>query len=94
VQGAVDWLEQNENKNDEEITALAAKAEADDETNPNIEPAALNPGEVAQSLVCNDCKCTLGAASPTCPVCRTKKDWGQIISKFISQSRIGIKTLN
>ena len=67
MQGAVDWLEQNENKNDEEITALAAKAEADDETNPNIEPAALNPGEVAQSLVCNDCKCIPRCCLPNLP---------------------------
>ena len=59
VEGAVDWLEKNENKSDDEITALAAEAAAaddDDETNPNIEPAALTPGEVAQSLVCNECE--------------------------------------
>lgn len=57
VQGAVDWLEKNENKTDEEITALAAEADVNDEFNPNIEPAALKPGEEAKSLVCNDCKC-------------------------------------
>lgn len=56
MQAAVDWLEKNENKSDEEIAMLAAEADDNDETNPNIEPEALKPGEAAQSLVCNDCK--------------------------------------
>lgn len=55
VQAAVDWLDKNENKTDEEIAGLTAEADDNDETNPNIEPEALKPGEVAQSLVCNEC---------------------------------------
>lgn len=29
--------------------------DANDETNPSIEPAALTEGEVAKSMVCNEC---------------------------------------
>ena len=53
---AVEWLDKNAEKSVEDITAAdATQADDDDETNPNVEPAALKPGEVAQSLVCNDC---------------------------------------
>jgi hypothetical protein len=45
VQGALEWLETNQDKSLEEI-----KAEQDDEEGP-----ALQPGEEARSLVCNEC---------------------------------------
>ncbi len=54
VQGALEWLEVNQDKSIEDINALEA-ANLKDETDPSIEPAALKPGEVAHSLVCNDC---------------------------------------
>ncbi len=38
----------------EDIEASEA-SDLKDETDPSIEPLALKPGEVAQSLVCNDC---------------------------------------
>ena len=44
VQGALEWLEQNQDKSLDEIKA------AQDEEGP-----ALQPGEEARSLVCNDC---------------------------------------
>ena len=50
VQGALEWLEQNQDKTLGEINA--PPEEADD---PTAEPPALNPGEEARSLVCNDC---------------------------------------
>ena len=53
VNGAIEWLEKNQDKSIEEISAT--EAELKDETDPSIEPVALKPGEVAQSLVCNDC---------------------------------------
>ncbi|KAL8850140.1 MAG: hypothetical protein Q9221_004901 [Calogaya cf. arnoldii] len=43
VQGALEWLEINQDKSYEEIVATSA------------EPAALKPGEEAHSLVCNEC---------------------------------------
>lgn len=55
LQGALQWLEDNQDKSMEEITAAETKSKEDDETNPNIEPAPLKEGEVAQSLVCEDC---------------------------------------
>ncbi|MCJ1350944.1 MAG: hypothetical protein MMC33_000926 [Icmadophila ericetorum] len=59
VQGAIDWLEQVQDKSIEEINASAAKANtttiAADDDDPNAEPPALKAGEVAHSLVCNDC---------------------------------------
>ena len=39
----------------EEITAAETKQADDDETNPDIPPKALPEGEVARSLVCEDC---------------------------------------
>ncbi|MCJ1279969.1 hypothetical protein MMC21_007794 [Puttea exsequens] len=51
LQGAMDWLEKNQDKTDEEITAQAESSAAD-ATN---EPANLQPGEVAKSLVCDEC---------------------------------------
>lgn len=55
VDQAVEWLDKYADKSIAEITAADASQADDDETNPNVEPAALKPGEVAQSLVCNDC---------------------------------------
>ncbi|CAL5873874.1 uncharacterized protein PFLUO_LOCUS8157 [Penicillium psychrofluorescens] len=46
LQGALEWLETNQDKSLEEIKA----EQADDEEGP-----ALQPGEEARSLVCNDC---------------------------------------
>ncbi|KAH0565946.1 hypothetical protein GP486_000667 [Trichoglossum hirsutum] len=54
LQGALEWLELNQDKSLDEIKAPAPGAEKD-ETDPTIEPEALKPGEVANSLVCNDC---------------------------------------
>ncbi|KAL4906456.1 hypothetical protein BDW74DRAFT_176778 [Aspergillus multicolor] len=47
LQGALEWLEKNQDKSLEEITA---GAEEDEEEGP-----ALKPGEEARSLVCNEC---------------------------------------
>jgi len=51
LQGALEWLEENQDKALDEIKASALI----DETDPSIEPEALKPGEVANSLICNDC---------------------------------------
>ncbi len=53
VQGALEWLEKNQDKSTEEISAAEAENKA--ETDPNTEPAALKPGEEAKSLKCNEC---------------------------------------
>ncbi|KAJ8059833.1 hypothetical protein OCU04_011463 [Sclerotinia nivalis] len=56
LNGALQWLEDNENKTIEEIQAAeAAAAPESDETNPNVEPAPLKEGEEAKSMVCTDC---------------------------------------
>jgi hypothetical protein len=47
LQGAIDWLEKNEEKSIDEIKAEQADAAE--------EPPALQPGEVAKSLVCDEC---------------------------------------
>ncbi|RFU25322.1 hypothetical protein B7463_g11015, partial [Scytalidium lignicola] len=52
LQGALQWLEDNQDKSLEEITAPTTK---DSETDPNAEPPALKEGEVAKSMVCEDC---------------------------------------
>lgn len=49
LQGALEWLEQNQDKSLEEIKAASAGAD-DDEEGP-----ALQPGEEARSLLCNEC---------------------------------------
>ncbi|KAG9245045.1 ubiquitin-related domain-containing protein [Calycina marina] len=54
LQGALQWLEDSQDKSIEHITA-AAKDDIADEDNPTIEPVPLEDGEVAQSLVCDDC---------------------------------------
>ena len=51
VQGAIEWLEQNQDKTLEEITA----PKSTDDTDSLIEPPALKSGEEARSLVCNEC---------------------------------------
>lgn len=48
VQGALEWLEVNQDKSFEEIKAAAAEQESE-------EGPALQPGEVPRSLVCNEC---------------------------------------
>lgn len=50
VDQAIDWLDKNADRTVEEINAETSEA-ADD---PDVGPA-LKPGEIAQSLVCNDC---------------------------------------
>ncbi|KAJ6031199.1 UBX domain protein [Penicillium herquei] len=49
LQGALEWLEENQDKSLEEIKE-AQTQEAEDDEGP-----ALQPGEEARSLVCNDC---------------------------------------
>lgn len=53
VQGAIDWLEKNQEKSLDDI--LANEADNAAETDPNTEAAALQPGEEAKSLLCNEC---------------------------------------
>ncbi|KAI9771294.1 MAG: hypothetical protein M1840_002264 [Geoglossum simile] len=55
LQGALEWLEAHQDKSLDEIKAPAPSNAETDETDPTIEPEALKPGEVANSLVCNDC---------------------------------------
>ncbi|KAI9701595.1 MAG: hypothetical protein M1836_001651 [Candelina mexicana] len=50
LHGAIEWLEQNQDKSMEEIHAISSH-----ENDPNAEPPALQPGETAKSLVCNEC---------------------------------------
>lgn len=54
VQGALEWLEEVQDQSIEDIDAAAAAKSAASE-DPNAEPPALQPGEVAHSLVCNEC---------------------------------------
>ena len=54
VQGALEWLERNQDKSTDEISA--AEAEAIAENDPNTEAAELKPGEEARSLKCNECQ--------------------------------------
>jgi hypothetical protein len=49
VHGALKWLEENQDKSLEEIQTQSQE-QGEDEENP-----ALQEGEAAQSLVCNDC---------------------------------------
>ncbi|KAH8685492.1 ubiquitin-related domain-containing protein [Tricladium varicosporioides] len=53
LQGALQWLEDNQDKSLEEINMPASKAAADSD-NEDAAPA-LNPGEEAKSMICNDC---------------------------------------
>ena len=54
VQGALEWLEENQDKLLEDIKAPAGKAK-DHDDDPNELPPNLLEGEVAKSLVCNEC---------------------------------------
>ncbi|KAL4938999.1 hypothetical protein BDV06DRAFT_43868 [Aspergillus oleicola] len=49
LQGALEWLEQNQDKSLEEINSSSIEAGGDEEG------PALQPGEEARSLVCNEC---------------------------------------
>ena len=57
VKGALQWLEDNQDKTIEQIQASSKPAPAadDDETDATIEPAPLKEGEVARSMKCNEC---------------------------------------
>ena len=48
VQGALEWLETNQDKSMEEITQS-------NETDATVEPPELKEGEVAKSMKCDDC---------------------------------------
>jgi hypothetical protein len=50
VQGALDWIEKNEDKSMEQILT-----ENNPETDSTIEPPALKDGEVAKSMKCDEC---------------------------------------
>ncbi|PQE27570.1 UBX domain protein [Rutstroemia sp. NJR-2017a BBW] len=54
LNGALQWLEDVQEKSLEELRATAAPS-ASDETNPNVEPPALKEGEEPKSMVCTDC---------------------------------------
>lgn len=53
VQGAIEWLEENQDKTLEEIEIVVPAIS--DETDPAIGPAAAAAGDEARSLVCNEC---------------------------------------
>ncbi|ODH12553.1 hypothetical protein ACO22_08151 [Paracoccidioides brasiliensis] len=53
LQGALEWLETNQDKSLDEIKA-SISSKKDVAINPD-EPPALKPGEEARSLVCNEC---------------------------------------
>lgn len=54
VQGALEWLESNQDKSYEEIVATSEKG-GNVEHDLDAEPAPIQPGEQARSLVCNEC---------------------------------------
>ena len=59
VQGAIDWLEQVQDKSTEELTTQSTSSDAAAnayEDNPTGEPPALKAGEVAKSLICEECQ--------------------------------------
>ena len=55
MQGALTWLEENQDKPIEELqnTANSTTADVDEDTAAQI--AAIEGGETAKSLVCNEC---------------------------------------
>ncbi|KAM5493079.1 hypothetical protein MaudMau93_001173 [Microsporum audouinii] len=53
LQGALEWLEANQDKSLEEIKESAEKQS--DQAGGSDEPPELKPGEVPKSLVCNEC---------------------------------------
>ncbi|KAL3487100.1 hypothetical protein BJX62DRAFT_11173 [Aspergillus germanicus] len=50
LQGALEWLEENQDKSIDEVKAAGAEIVGEEEEGP-----ALKPGEEARSLVCNEC---------------------------------------
>jgi len=54
LQGALQWLEDNQDKSVDEIKSATSTTTAE-EDDANAEPPALKEGEVAKSLVCNEC---------------------------------------
>lgn len=54
VDGALEWLEKNQEKSIDDIKAAEGSASTE-EGDANAEPPALKEGEVARSLVCNEC---------------------------------------
>ncbi len=54
MQGALQWLEDNQDKPLDDIKAAETTTTAEEE-DVNAEPPALKEGEVARSLVCNEC---------------------------------------
>lgn len=56
VQGALQWLEDNQDKSLEDIQAAEKSKEGEaDEDETKAEIAALESGQEAKSLVCNEC---------------------------------------
>ncbi|PBP19382.1 UBA/TS-N domain-containing protein [Diplocarpon rosae] len=55
LQGALTWLEDNADKTIEEIEAANATTTDEEEGNQSIEAKPLEAGEVAKSMVCEDC---------------------------------------
>jgi hypothetical protein len=55
VQGALQWLEDNQDKPLEEIKAPTKAVSTEEDDDPTALPPDLKEGEVARSLVCNDC---------------------------------------
>lgn len=54
VHGAIQWLEDNQDKPLDEIEGPVTTTTAEDD-DPNALPPSLLAGEVAKSLVCNEC---------------------------------------
>lgn len=54
VNGALEWLEKNQDKPLEELTAAAKDDEEDDENEVKANIEAIETG-VAKSLICNEC---------------------------------------
>jgi UBX domain-containing protein 1/4 len=55
VQGALEWLEANQDKPLEEVLAAANTSSDQAADDADEDPAALEPGEEAHSFVCQDC---------------------------------------
>lgn len=57
MQGALQWLEDNQDKPLEQLQAAASSAgkDQDDEDEAAIRAAVLEEGQSAKSLVCNEC---------------------------------------
>ncbi|KAL9015264.1 MAG: hypothetical protein Q9173_000114 [Seirophora scorigena] len=54
LQDALEWLEINQERSYEEIVASSGTT-GNDDNDPDAEPASLQAGEQARSLVCNEC---------------------------------------